>query len=136
MPIKDLLLLCAPAEELFRLAPLAREGVEVLVRPGRTLRETLVLDLGICPDCVEERIKTVFLDGSPVDDLDADAARPGCALALAAAMAGTSPLPRCSQAVPANGLAPYRAMPPRWLWWCSFWWAKMPAVLARLASTW
>jgi hypothetical protein len=39
---------------------------------------------------VEERIQTVVLDGSPVDDIDHDAARPGCTLALAAAMPGVA----------------------------------------------
>ncbi|MDR3640999.1 MAG: hypothetical protein P4L39_06720 [Humidesulfovibrio sp.] len=86
----SVLQLRAAPETLAGLTPLAREGFGVLARPGRTLRETLTKDLGLCPECVEERIQTVFLDGSPVDDIDQDRAQPGCTLALAAAMPGVA----------------------------------------------
>ncbi|GAB6126431.1 hypothetical protein [Humidesulfovibrio idahonensis] len=90
MPDHSTLVLRAAPEALGGLAPLAREGFGVAARPGRPLRETLTQDFGLCPDCVEERIQTVFLDGSPVDDIDQDSARPGCTLALAAAMPGVA----------------------------------------------
>jgi len=80
----------AAAADLETLAPLAREGLGLRLPAGRTLRESLALDLGICPDCVEERLRTVFLDGSPVDDIDAERLRPGCALALAGALPGVA----------------------------------------------
>ena len=85
----DILVRCE-AEAVLGLTPLFREGVEVSVRPGRTLRQTMVEDLGFCPQCVEERVQTVFLNGSPVDDIDADAATPGCTLALAGALPGVA----------------------------------------------
>jgi hypothetical protein len=90
MPELPKLTLRAEPEALVGLAAIAREGFGVSALPGRTLRETLTQDLGLCPECVEERIQTVFLDGSPVDDIDRDAARPGCTLALAAAMPGVA----------------------------------------------
>lgn len=90
MAAPDILQVHAAAEALAALTPLAREGVGVTVPPGRTLRETLTEDLGLCPDCVQERIQTVFLDGSPVDDIDADHARAGCTLALAGALPGVA----------------------------------------------
>lgn len=90
MPDQSTLVLRAAPEALAGLAPLAREGFGVVARPGRPLRETLTQDFGLCPDCVEERIQTVFLDGSPVDDIDQDSAHSGCTLALAAAMPGVA----------------------------------------------
>jgi hypothetical protein len=87
--VKTLVLRCH-RETLEALAPLAREGLGVDIRPGQSLRRTMEIDLGFCPACVEERIQTVFLDGSPVDDIDNAAASPGCTLALAAAMPGVA----------------------------------------------
>jgi hypothetical protein len=75
---------------LLALTPILREGVAVSLRPGLSLRQTMVQDLGFCPECVEERVQTVFLDGSPVDDIDADQARQGCTLALAGALPGVA----------------------------------------------
>lgn len=80
----------ATPEALMALTPLIREGVCVSISAGRSLRQTLTMDLGIGAQCVEERIQTVFLDGSPVDDIDTDFARPGSTLALAGAMPGVA----------------------------------------------
>jgi len=88
MPQTSTLVLRAAQKDLEALTPLAREGLGVEISAGRTVRQTLTGDLGFCPECVEERIQTVFLDGSPVDDIDQDAAAPGCTMALAAAMPG------------------------------------------------
>jgi hypothetical protein len=90
MTATSTLLLRAEPAALAALTPLAREGLGLRLPAGRTLRETLTLDLNLCPDCVEERIQTVFLDGSPVDDIDADHIRPGCTLALAGALPGVA----------------------------------------------
>lgn len=84
------LIIHAQAEALAALAPLAREGFGIDVPAGRSLRQTLAEDLGLGAECVEKRIQTVFLDGSPVDDIDADHVRPGCALALAGALPGVA----------------------------------------------
>ncbi|HWR03367.1 MAG TPA: hypothetical protein VN419_05050 [Humidesulfovibrio sp.] len=84
------LLLKAPAAALEALTPLAREGFAVEVTAGCSLRATLADDLGLGRECVETRIQTVFMDGSPVDDIDADFARPGSVLALAGALPGVA----------------------------------------------
>jgi hypothetical protein len=84
------LLIQAQAEVLAALTPLAREGFGIDVPAGRSLRQTLADDLGLGAECVEKRIQTVFLDGSPVDDIDQDHARPGSALALAGALPGVA----------------------------------------------
>jgi len=84
------LMIRADAEALATLAPLAREGFGIDIAAGRSLRQTLADDLGLGAECVEKRIQTVFLDGSPVDNIDADHARPGSALALAGALPGVA----------------------------------------------
>jgi hypothetical protein len=58
----------------------ARVGTGV----GRFLRERL----GLPPQYVAERISTIFLDGKPVDDLDAATVTEGSTLALSSAMPG------------------------------------------------
>lgn len=57
----------------------ARVGCSVM----RFLRE----QIGLSPEAIE-RIQSVFLDGSPVDDLDSAMIRDGSSLALSAAMPG------------------------------------------------
>jgi len=84
------LVIRAAPQALLALTPLLREGVGVLLRPGLPLRRTLAEDLGLDPAYVEERVQTVFLDGSPVDDIDADCASAGCTLALAGALPGVA----------------------------------------------
>lgn len=63
-------------------------GVGVDVVAGCTVRELLCGQLGIAPDYVEGRLQTVFLNGKPVDDIDAARAVAGDMLALSAAMPG------------------------------------------------
>ncbi|MDP3428172.1 MAG: 3'(2'),5'-bisphosphate nucleotidase CysQ [Humidesulfovibrio sp.] len=90
MPRKVTVTVTARPEALLALTPILREGVGIGLRPGLSLRQTMIQDLGFCPTCVEERVQTVFLDGSPVDDIDADHATPGCTLALAGALPGVA----------------------------------------------
>jgi len=71
-----------------RLALLFSGGVGVDVVSGCTVRELLCGQLGIAPDYVEGRLQTVFLNGKPVDDIDAARAGAGDMLALSAAMPG------------------------------------------------
>lgn len=90
MPQTHRLTVTARPEALLALTPILREGVGIGLRPGLSLRQTMVQDLGFCPECVEERVQTVFLDGSPVDDIDADSAVAGCTLALAGSLPGVA----------------------------------------------
>lgn len=55
---------------------------------GCSLRELLAERFGISMEYIENRIQTVFLDGKPVDDMDAAAVRDGAVLALSSAMPG------------------------------------------------
>ena len=69
-------------------ASLLGRGFAVDVRTGTSVRELLCRQFGIPAAVVEDRIQTVFLDGSAVDDLDAALVAPGATLALSAAMPG------------------------------------------------
>ncbi|HOV87901.1 MAG TPA: hypothetical protein PLM79_16200 [Syntrophobacteraceae bacterium] len=68
--------------------PLLQRGFLVGIREGCTLRDLLEKRLGLSPDSVEEELGTIFLDGRPVDDLDATRLKDGSRLALSAAMPG------------------------------------------------
>jgi hypothetical protein len=55
---------------------------------GCSIRTILCEQLGLSPQYVEDRVKTIFLDGRPVDDIDSAVVRDGSTLALSAAMPG------------------------------------------------
>ena len=55
---------------------------------GVTIKELLTEEFGLNQIYVEERIKTVFLDGKPVDDFNKTIVKNGSTLALSAAMPG------------------------------------------------
>ena len=62
-------------------------GVYLRMRAGATMAQ--VLDAaGFSRKYLEERVQTVFLDGSAVDDPDSEIVRNGCVIALSAAMPG------------------------------------------------
>lgn len=71
-----------------RLAPLFSGGVGVDVLSGCTVRSILTEQLDITPDYVEGRLQTIFLNGHPVDDIDAARIGDKDVLALSAAMPG------------------------------------------------
>jgi hypothetical protein len=76
-------------KKLFPLfTPLLQRGVRVEVRVGGPLRTLLEDQFGLNPEYLKERIKTVFLDGKPVDDWDTALVHDGSVLALSAAMPG------------------------------------------------
>ena len=68
--------------------PLLQGGVQIGVRVGCSLAALLGEQFGLSPDYVRDRIKTVFLEGKPVDDLDRTPVRDGSVLALSAALPG------------------------------------------------
>ncbi len=77
------------SEILFkRLGPILSGGFGVDVVSGCTVRGLLTDELAIDPDYVEGRLQTVFLNGKPVDDIDAARVVDGDVLALSAAMPG------------------------------------------------
>lgn len=63
-------------------------GVWVLARPGESLRDFMAASLGFPASYIEGSVSTVFLDASPVDDIDAAVVKPGCLVALSGAMPG------------------------------------------------
>ena len=63
-------------------------GVSVEVMVGGSVEELLVGQLGIDNEFVEERIRTVFLDGHPVDDLGGAIVGEGSQVALSGALPG------------------------------------------------
>lgn len=67
---------------------LLREGVEVEVRLGRSVHETLKDDLQIPEQIIEQDIQSLFLNNHPVDDLGIQIQESGSVLSLSAAMPG------------------------------------------------
>jgi hypothetical protein len=73
---------------LCRFLPLLQKGFVLQTEVGCSLRELLAERFGIPMEYIENRIQTVFLDGKPVDDIDAAVVRDGAVLALSSAMPG------------------------------------------------
>jgi len=71
-----------------RFFPLCQQGFYVKVPKSGSIRAILCHDLGLSPDYLEGRIQTIFLNGKPVDDVDAALVAAGDTLALSAAMPG------------------------------------------------
>ena len=67
---------------------LLQRGVFCPIAARCSVQDYLTRQLGIDPDYVRDRIATVFVDGSVVDDLETTTLRPGSALTLSAAMPG------------------------------------------------
>jgi hypothetical protein len=65
-----------------------RQGVQVEILAGSSIRQIIVDQLGIAEDYLENRVQTLFLNGKPVDDVDARMVSDGSILALSAAMPG------------------------------------------------
>jgi hypothetical protein len=82
--------LCLHLEE--RLIPrffqFLQQGFRVKVQAGCTVKSLLCEQLGLDPEYIEKRIKTLFLNGKPVDDINSAIIRNGSTLALSAAMPG------------------------------------------------
>lgn len=72
--------------ELFAL--LFQYGVGVKCAAGVTIEGLLVDQFGIAPEYLEKRLTTVFLNGSPVDDIGTTLISYGMTLALSSSMPG------------------------------------------------
>jgi len=78
-----------PSEgQITRLATLLKKGCFVRVRTGCSMRELLCEQFNISPEYVRKDIKVLFLDFSPVDDIDSAIIKDGSIIALSAAMPG------------------------------------------------
>ncbi|HOI74531.1 MAG TPA: hypothetical protein PLO63_10320 [Syntrophales bacterium] len=82
------LLLTVKAEFVPFFFPLLQKGFVQKTEVGCSLRELLAERFGVPAEYIENRIQTVFLDGKPVDDMDAAVVRDGAVLALSSAMPG------------------------------------------------
>lgn len=70
------------------LFPLLQKGVSVKVRVGCSIKNLLCDQFRLETDYLAERIKTIFLDGKPVDDVETAVVKDGSTVALSAAMPG------------------------------------------------
>ncbi len=68
--------------------PMLSHGFSVCAPSGCSIKSYLCSYLGIDSDYFDNRIQTLFLDGSPVDDPDTAVLRTGSVLALSGAMPG------------------------------------------------
>ena len=75
-------------DQLSAFFPLLQKGVKVPATVGCTLRSMLCDQFAIPADYVTNRITTIFLDNSPVDDLDRTIIHDGSRVTLSAAMPG------------------------------------------------
>jgi len=76
------------ASQIPNFLPLLQQGVKLKIQVGSSIKMVLCEQFGLDPDYVEERIKTIFLDGTIVDDLNTAVIKEGSSLALSAAMPG------------------------------------------------
>ncbi|MBI5590547.1 MAG: hypothetical protein HY881_08710 [Deltaproteobacteria bacterium] len=72
----------------FLIIGVFRQGVRLEIMAGSSIRQVIVDQLGIAEDYLENRVQTLFLNGKPVDDVDAMKVSDGSILALSAAMPG------------------------------------------------
>ena len=82
------LFLALGSEKISYLFQLLQQGFMVKVQVGCSVRALLSQQLDISPELLEGRIKTIFLDGKPVDDMDSTIIKEGSTLALSAALPG------------------------------------------------
>jgi hypothetical protein len=76
-----------PEDVIHWLSPF-RKGARVRCRTGEKLSDILSRQFGMEAEYVEKRVRTVFINGCPVDDLDAAVVSDGDELALAGALPG------------------------------------------------
>lgn len=76
------------AEQIPRFCTLMQKGCFVRIQTGCSLSDLLCDQFQISPNYIKNEIKVIFLDFSPVDDLDSAIIKDGGVLALSAAMPG------------------------------------------------
>jgi hypothetical protein len=77
-----------PPEQIPSFFPLLQKGFVAKARVGVSVQTFLGDHFGLSPEYLRDRVKTVFLDGKTVDDLDKTLILDGSRLALSAAMPG------------------------------------------------
>jgi hypothetical protein len=76
------------AKQISSFFQLLQQGFRVKAQVGRSIKNMICEQFGVSPEYIEERIKTIFLDGKPVDDVNTATVKDGSTLALSAAMPG------------------------------------------------
>jgi hypothetical protein len=77
-----------PATDPVSIYPRLQEGVPMKTRVGVSIQTFLEKGLDLSPEFIKNNIKTVFLDGKPVDDFTSARIRNGSVLSLSGAMPG------------------------------------------------
>ncbi|CCO22450.1 hypothetical protein [Maridesulfovibrio hydrothermalis] len=67
---------------------LLQKGVAIRATAGMNIRDFMIKTLGFSPDYAENKVRTVFLNSSPVDDIDGIRIKDGDTLSLSGAMPG------------------------------------------------
>ena len=68
--------------------PILQQGFMVRVHGGFSVKKILCKDLNIEPNLIEKRVKTIFLNQKPVDDIDRTIIKKNATLALSSALPG------------------------------------------------
>jgi len=82
------LYLILPADHPSLFSLLLQQGFRVKIQAGTSIKDVLCEQFGLSPEYVNDRIKTILLDGKAVDDMDRAILQDGSSLALSAAMPG------------------------------------------------
>jgi hypothetical protein len=80
--------LCLARDRIHSFFTLFRQGFMVEIQAGCSIKKMLADTLGLDGSFVEDRIKTIFLDSKPVDDISTACITNGSVLALSGAMPG------------------------------------------------
>lgn len=75
-------------EDYSAFFPLLQKGIRMKAGTGDSVKSLLCGQFNVSPDYLEERVKTIFIDGKPVDDVETAIVFDGAVMALSAAMPG------------------------------------------------
>jgi hypothetical protein len=75
-------------QKLYLFFRILQQGFFVKVKTGKSIQQMLCQQFGLETDYVVNRIKTIFYNGKPVDNMEAAIVQDGSTLALSAAMPG------------------------------------------------
>ncbi|WP_319762120.1 hypothetical protein [Maridesulfovibrio sp.] len=74
---------------------LLQKGVLLHTTSGMSVREFMVEEIGLNPDYAENRVRAIFVNGSPVDDIDGVKIADGDEISLSGALPGISGIAMC-----------------------------------------
>ncbi|WP_321405002.1 hypothetical protein [Maridesulfovibrio sp.] len=74
---------------------LLQKGVFIQTTSGISVREFMVEEIGLSPDYAETRVRAIFVNGSPVDDIDGVKIKDGDEISLSGALPGISGIAMC-----------------------------------------